>query len=187
MNTSLSFNRIVKLLMLYSSAEEKSVIINKRMDKYDLPVADRYHELDDEVITVLNNLHHKADSHFERLEQEGQQPIRGILRTDIGDLNQAEGIRNLLEVEDSIDIHRLFNLDRRYRRKLGKAASEITLGLATRVDPETDREYLDIYATKTYPKESRLRKLGAFATNLAQRFMQRKHATREPSIAPSFS
>jgi hypothetical protein len=156
------------------------------MDKYDLQVADRYHELDDEVITVLNNLHNKAASYFQDLEYYGQEPIRGMLRTDIGDLNRTDGIHNLLEA-DSIDIGRLFNLDRRYRRKMGRAASEITLGINSRVDPETDKEYLDIYATKTYPKESRLRKLGALATNLAQRFMQRNHPTRNPGIKPSLA
>jgi hypothetical protein len=156
------------------------------MDKYDLQVADRYHELDDEVITVLNNLHNKAASYFQDLEYYGQEPIRGMLRTDIGDLNHTDGIHNLLEA-DSIDIGRLFNLDRRYRRKMGRAASEITLGINSRVDPETDKEYLDIYATKTYPKESRLRKLGALATNLAQRFMQRNHPTRKPGIKPSLA
>lgn len=156
------------------------------MDKYDRAVADRYHELDDEVITVLNNLHNKAASYFQDLEYYGQEPIRGMLRTDIGDLNRTNGVHNLLEA-DSIDIGRLFNLDRRYRRKMGKTASEITLGINSRVDPETDKEYLDIYATKTYPKESRLRKLGAFATNLAQRFMQRKQPTGSPSIAPGLS
>jgi hypothetical protein len=156
------------------------------MDKYDRSVADRYHELDDEVITVLNNLHNKATSYFQDLEYYGQGPIRGVLRTDIGDLNRTSGIHNLLEA-DSIDIGRLFNLDRRYRRKMGKTASEITLGINSRVDPETNKEYLDIYATKTYPKESRLRKLGAFATNLAQRFTQRKQPTGNSSIEPSFA
>lgn len=156
------------------------------MDNYDRSVADRYHELDDDVITVLNNLHNNAASYFQDLEYYGQAPIRGMLRTDIGALNRTNGAYNFLEA-DSIDIGRLFNLDRRYRRKMGKAASEITLGINSRVDPETHKEYLDIYATKTYPKESRLQKLGAFATNLAQRFMQRKQPIRSPGLAPSLS
>ena len=153
------------------------------MDKYDRSVADRYHELDDEVIAVLNNLHNNATSYFQDLEYYGQGPIRGMLRTDIGDLNRTNGVHNLLEA-DSIDIGRLFNLDRRYRRKMGKTASEITLGINSHVDPETNKEYLDIYATKIYPRESRLRKLGSFATNLAQRFTQRRQPASYASTTP---
>lgn len=142
------------------------------MERHDLPVADRYHELDIEVRTLLDNLHDNAAAYFADLEYTGIRPIRGMLRTDIGDLNNTPGIHNLLEAE-SLDIAQLFKLDMRYRRKLGKAASEITLGLNTRVDTETNKEYLDIYATKTYAKFPRLRKLGALASNLTQRFLQR--------------
>lgn len=139
------------------------------MEKYDLPVADRYHELDDEVITVLNNLHNTAESYFLDLEYFGQEPIRGMLRTDIAALNRTDGIHKLLEAE-AMDIGHLFKLDMRYRRQTGQDTNGITLGLNTHIDPETNRERYDFYATKFYPKpKSRFGKLGAHATQVAER------------------
>lgn len=90
-----------------------------------------------------------------------------MLRTDVAALNRTEGIDKLLEA-DPIDIQRLFNLDRRYRRTLSDTDSEIVLGVDSRYDPDTDKEYLDFYATKIYPKESRFKKLGAQATQMAK-------------------
>lgn len=136
------------------------------MERYDLPVADRYHDLDIEVRTLLDNLHDNAATYFEDFERNGILPVRGMLRTDIGDLNNTRGVRNLLQAE-AIDISQLFKLDMRYRRQAGDVASNITLGLNTRVDPETNKEYYDIYATKSYPKLMPHEKLGAHATRLA--------------------
>lgn len=151
------------------------------MDKYDLPVADRYHELDDEVKTVLNNLHNKATPYFQDFEHFGQAPIRGMLRTDIAALNQTEGIKDLMQA-DPIDIQRLFNLDRRYRRTVNQSDSEIVLGVDSRYDPETNKEYLDFYATKLYPKESRFKKLGAHAMQMAGRAKSLIETMAQPKL-----
>jgi hypothetical protein len=141
------------------------------MEQYNRPVADRYHELDPEVRDVLTKLHGSAATHFRGLELAGVKPFRGILRSNFHALDNTAGVEDLKSA-DPIDIARLFNLDRRYRRNV-EAESNITLGIDKYLDPETNEEVLDIYATKTYPKFPRLQKLGSFATRLAQRFMQR--------------
>ena len=151
------------------------------MERYDLPVADRYHELDDEVITVLNNLHNKAEPYFQDLEYFGQEPIRGMLRTDVAALNRTDGLEDL-KWADTTDIKRLFNLDRRYRRATSTSDSEIVLGVDSRYDPETNKEYLDFYATKVYPKKSRFKKLGAQATQLAKRAKDLYETKAQPRL-----
>lgn len=138
------------------------------MERYDLPVADRYHELDDEVITILNNLHNTAIPYFQDFEYFGHEPVRGMLRTDIAALNHSEGIDKLLHA-DPIDIQRLFNLDRRYRATVNPTDNEIVLGVDSRYDPDQDKTYLDFHATKIYPKVPRLKKLGTRAVELAER------------------
>ena len=137
------------------------------MEQYDKPVADRYHSLTPEVRLVLAKLHGHAATEFQRMERSGIKPIRGVLRTDPEALNDTAGLA-ALDAYDTIDIARMFNLHRRYQ---GSKAN-ISLGLSTYTDPETDKAVYDLYATKEYQKYPRLKKFGAFATRLAQRWVQ---------------